>query len=283
MRREIFALADGRRLAYRVLGDRNKDLPVVFLFHGMFNTGFVWELSCLWRWSPCGCVLVLLDRPGYGGSTRAPAETAWRYKDFAADVAALADHLGAYHFSVVGHSSGGPNALACAAHLPDRVQACGVLAGDPEYSHPELPVGAKDPLLPVTKLPKWAFRGLRGFENDMRTERAAYDFDLADVRCPALLFVGTCDGDNMTLGAEFIHSRLLRSSLTVLDGVGHMGMLYPWRFATILKGVVDTARKQCPKCDVASHSRSGAHVMSGVRQRPCRPWIESPHCLRYRR
>ena len=42
----------------------------------------------------------------------------------AADVAALADHLGVDRFAVQGLSAGGPYALAVAALLGDRVAAC---------------------------------------------------------------------------------------------------------------------------------------------------------------
>ena len=41
----------------------------------------------------------------------------------AADVAAIADALGIGRFAVLGHSGGGPHALACAALLPERVIA----------------------------------------------------------------------------------------------------------------------------------------------------------------
>jgi pimeloyl-ACP methyl ester carboxylesterase len=47
----------------------------------------------------------------------------------AADVAELADHLGAERFHVAGWSGGGPHALACAALLPERVIAAATIAG----------------------------------------------------------------------------------------------------------------------------------------------------------
>ncbi len=63
--------------------------------------------------------IVVPDRPGYGASTRRPNRA---IADFAADAAALLDHLGHDRFDVVGFSGGGPYALACAAHMPQRVQ-----------------------------------------------------------------------------------------------------------------------------------------------------------------
>jgi pimeloyl-ACP methyl ester carboxylesterase len=41
--------------------------------------------------------------------------------DVAADIAAIADHVGWERFAVTGGSGGGPHALACGALLPDRV------------------------------------------------------------------------------------------------------------------------------------------------------------------
>ena len=61
---------------------------------------------------------VSYDRPAYGGSTRRPGRDV---ASAAADVALVADALRIDRFAVVGHSGGGPHALACAALLPDRV------------------------------------------------------------------------------------------------------------------------------------------------------------------
>jgi pimeloyl-ACP methyl ester carboxylesterase len=47
----------------------------------------------------------------------------------AADVAAIADALGIGRFAVLGHSGGGPHALACAALLPERVIAAVSVSG----------------------------------------------------------------------------------------------------------------------------------------------------------
>lgn len=66
------------------------------------------------------------DRPGYGGSTPLPGRDV---ASAAADVAAVANALGIDQFAVMGHSGGGPHALACAALLPDRVLGAVIVAG----------------------------------------------------------------------------------------------------------------------------------------------------------
>ncbi|MFG2626946.1 alpha/beta fold hydrolase [Streptomyces sp. NPDC048473] len=53
---------------------------------------------------------VSYDRPGYGGSTPHPGRD---IASAAGDVAAIADALGIDRFAVMGHSGGGPHALAC--------------------------------------------------------------------------------------------------------------------------------------------------------------------------
>ncbi|MFE7600934.1 alpha/beta fold hydrolase [Streptomyces sp. NPDC057494] len=63
---------------------------------------------------------VSYDRPGYGGSTPRPGRDIASAAD---DVRAVADALGIGRFAVMGHSGGGPHALACGALLSDRVLA----------------------------------------------------------------------------------------------------------------------------------------------------------------
>jgi pimeloyl-ACP methyl ester carboxylesterase len=65
------------------------------------------------------------SRAGYGASPRREGRSV---ADEAAITAAIADRLGVDRFFVAGWSGGGPVALASAALLPDRVQACTTLA-----------------------------------------------------------------------------------------------------------------------------------------------------------
>jgi pimeloyl-ACP methyl ester carboxylesterase len=91
----------------------------VFWLHGSPNIGsppeplFAAAEANGLRW-------VSYDRPGYGGSGPHDGRTV---ASAAADVAAIADALGIGRFAVLGHSGGGPHALACAALLPERVIA----------------------------------------------------------------------------------------------------------------------------------------------------------------
>ena len=66
------------------------------------------------------------DRPGYGGSTPDPTAT---LATAVHDVAAVADALGVTRFAAVGHSGGGPRALAAAALLPERTIAAVSMSG----------------------------------------------------------------------------------------------------------------------------------------------------------
>lgn len=77
---------------------------------------------------------VIYSRPGYARSTRTPGRTE---AEEAQRSAAIADLLGYREFLVAGWSGGGPPALACAALLPDRVEACLTLASP----SPRLEVG----------------------------------------------------------------------------------------------------------------------------------------------
>jgi pimeloyl-ACP methyl ester carboxylesterase len=120
-------LADGRTLhTYETRADGTVGRPAtsgspvaVVWQHGSPNIGsppeplFAAAEASGLRW-------VSYDRPGYGGSSPHDGRTV---ASAAADVAAIADALGIGRFAVLGHSGGGPHALACAALLPERVIA----------------------------------------------------------------------------------------------------------------------------------------------------------------
>lgn len=112
------ALDDGRVLRAYDTGPADARLTVAW-HHGTPNVGrppeplFATSGRLGIRW-------IGYDRPGYGTSTRHPGRDV---ASAAADAAAVADVLGVERFGVMGHSGGGPHALACAALLPERVTA----------------------------------------------------------------------------------------------------------------------------------------------------------------
>ena len=104
-------LPDGRRLDVRVSGPVN-GLPLVF-HHG--TPGAAVPTRAIERAAHArGLRLVMMSRPGYGGSTRRAGR---RVVDVAADTEAVLSVLGADRCLVAGGSGGGPYALACGALL----------------------------------------------------------------------------------------------------------------------------------------------------------------------
>ncbi|MDP9793551.1 pimeloyl-ACP methyl ester carboxylesterase [Catenuloplanes nepalensis] len=113
---------DGRTLhAY----DRGGGARVVLWHHGTPNIGTP-PRPLYAAADRLGLRLIGYDRPGYGGSTPLPGRDV---ASAARDAAAVADALGVESFAVIGHSGGGPHALACAALLPDRVTAAVSVSG----------------------------------------------------------------------------------------------------------------------------------------------------------
>lgn len=108
-------LADGRTLACLGLG-KPAGAPVLY-FHGYPGSRLEARLAA---GAACRLDLRLLapDRPGFGQSTFHRGRT---IRDWAADIAQLADQFALERFAVVGVSGGGPYALACAASIPERL------------------------------------------------------------------------------------------------------------------------------------------------------------------
>ena len=107
---------DGRAIAVETWGPEDGH-PVVYL-HGMPGSRFgprptTRDLHLY------GIRLISYDRPGYAESDRLPG----RHVDHAAaDVAAIAAHMGIERLSVMGRSGGAPHAMACGALLPGLVE-----------------------------------------------------------------------------------------------------------------------------------------------------------------
>jgi pimeloyl-ACP methyl ester carboxylesterase len=119
IRRLTFRARDGRTLQAYDTGDVGDDRLAVLWHHGTPNIGSPPE-PLFADSDRLGIRWIAYDRPGYGGSaTHRGRDVA----SAAADASAVADGLGVERFAVMGHSGGGPHALACAALLHDRVLA----------------------------------------------------------------------------------------------------------------------------------------------------------------
>jgi pimeloyl-ACP methyl ester carboxylesterase len=117
---------DGRSLhAYDTGPDDGEARLAVFWHHGTPNIGLppepLFPVS-----TRLGIRWISFDRPGYGGSTRHEGRDV---ASAAGHVSAIADALDIDRFAVMGHSGGGPHALACAALLPERVLAVVSVSG----------------------------------------------------------------------------------------------------------------------------------------------------------
>lgn len=134
----MIELRDGRRLAFAEYGEPS-GTPVFFM-HG-FTASRVTRHPDDRLTESLGVRLITFDRPGCGASDMQPGRTLLHV---AADVRQLADALGVDRFAVLGHSAGGPYALACAFALPDQVAVAGVVCGFAPMDRP----GATDGMRP---------------------------------------------------------------------------------------------------------------------------------------
>jgi pimeloyl-ACP methyl ester carboxylesterase len=116
-------LRDGRSLAYAEWGDLT-GRPVI-LFHGMPNSRLAGPNPNATR--AAGVRLITIDRPGYGRSDPRPGRTLLDWVD---DVAELVDRLRLPPCRLVGWSSGGPYAMACAVRIQSRVRSIGLAASN---------------------------------------------------------------------------------------------------------------------------------------------------------
>ena len=118
----VLRLADGRALGFRIYGDAD-GTPLLFL-HGTPGSRLKFVIGHE-AGKQLGLALVAPDRWGYGLSDLPDNPS---LSTFAADMAALMDHLGYRRFAVGGISGGGPYAAAVAACLAPRISALALIS-----------------------------------------------------------------------------------------------------------------------------------------------------------
>jgi pimeloyl-ACP methyl ester carboxylesterase len=157
--------SDGRRLMFAEWGDMG-GFPV-FNLHGTPGSRFARHYD-EGAYAEVGARVITYDRPGYGGSDR---DRGRRVVDCVADVAAIADVLGAERFAVFGGSGGGPHSLAVAARLPERVTRATCVVGVAPFETPNFDwFEGMDPL--NVKEFGWALEGEDVLAHELEREAA---------------------------------------------------------------------------------------------------------------
>jgi pimeloyl-ACP methyl ester carboxylesterase len=252
--------AGGRTLRTHDTG-RPADAPTIVWHHGTPQTGALYE-PLLGLARERGIRLVSYARPGYGGSTTRAGRT---IGSAGPDMAQVADALGLGRFAVMGSSSGGSHALACAALLPDRVTGVACFAaiapctgGDDWFAgmandgalraavagrEARMRHGEENEFDPAT-FTAADFAAVSGTWEQMGVDagRAGRDgpdgqvdddvalvnpwgVDLAAVSAPVLLVQGGQDRIAPPSHAEQLHRELARSQLRLRPGDGHISVL----------------------------------------------------------
>lgn len=214
--------------------------------------------------------VVAPDLRGYGQTTVVPGVT--RLDVFAADLAALLDHLGAWRAVLCGLSMGGQIVLEFHRLHPERV--AGLVLAD-TFAQGETPQGRKDRndradallrdgmsgyahealasmVAPATVRerpdvaahvlrmmlgapPEGAAAALRG-----RAERLDYTELLGRVEVPALVVVGSEDVFTPVADARYLHDRIPGARLAVVEGAGHLPNLErPEEFNRAVAGLLE--------------------------------------------
>jgi len=172
---KFLTLQENRKIAYYEYGDPS-GMPIIFA-HGTGSHVHVMLLHHAAKRQ--NFRIIVPDRPGVGQSDQQPGRT---ILEGAADILALADHLGIGKFGVMGISGGGPTVLACAYAIADRLLFAVDLAGAaPLYRDPEAlkKLGTMDRFYAKigAKLPLWLFQipfSLIGFQ--MKTLKSPQAF-----------------------------------------------------------------------------------------------------------
>jgi pimeloyl-ACP methyl ester carboxylesterase len=118
------AVGDDRQIGFAEFGDPQG--RAIFWLHGTPGARRQIPMEARVFAEQQGIRLIGVDRPGIGASTPYQYDTVAAFAD---DLRTIADTLGIGKFEVVGLSGGGPYTLACAAAMPDRIVAAGVLGG----------------------------------------------------------------------------------------------------------------------------------------------------------
>jgi pimeloyl-ACP methyl ester carboxylesterase len=136
------AVGDDRQIGFAEFGDPQG--RAVFWLHGTPGARRQIPMEARVYAEQRQIRLIGVDRPGIGSSTPYQYDTVVAFAD---DLRTIADTLGIDKFEVIGLSGGGPYTLGCAAAMPDRVVAAGVLGGVAPVRGPDAATGGISTLI----------------------------------------------------------------------------------------------------------------------------------------
>lgn len=120
-------------IEYTWAGVDHPDAPLLVVLHEGLGSVALWKDFPQRLGQACGHRVLVYSRPGYGRSTPRAADEHWgldfMHRQAQQVLPALLEALGVQgRYALFGHSDGGSIALLHAAHAPERVSACLVMA-----------------------------------------------------------------------------------------------------------------------------------------------------------
>ncbi|MFI0257471.1 alpha/beta fold hydrolase [Streptomyces sp. NPDC017056] len=256
---------NGITTAYEDTGGTGGETILLVHGHPFDHTLWAPQTAAL---ATAGHRVLVPDLRGYGASQVVPGVT--RLETFAADLAALLDHLEVTERIVLGGlSMGGQIAMECARRFPERLRAL-VLAGT--SARAETDDGRRQRNAMADRLLR---EGMRGYTEEVldkmvaprtiatrpavaehvrrmmlgtppegaaaalrgRAERPDYTGTLTGLAMPALVAVGRDDTYTPVAEAAFLHARIPDARLAVIEGAAHLPNLeQPRAFDAALTG-----------------------------------------------
>ena len=239
---------DGKQ-AYVYTAGRALDpkLPSVAFVHGAANDHSAFLLQSRY-FAYHGCNALAVDLPGHGRSDGAPLATIGAIADW---LASLMDAAGIGSAALVGHSMGSLVTLECAARHPARARALALIGTSAPMPVGEALLGAarEDRHAALDMLNIWGHSATARLGGNTvpgmwmtgayvrLLERAApqvLHVDLkachdsadgrtsaAQVRCPTLFVLGSCDMMTPPRNAKDLQAALPDARTVILDGAGH--------------------------------------------------------------
>lgn len=243
-RRDVrLRLPGGRQLGFRSYGDPT-GTPILY-FHGNPSCRIEAELMH-WHCEERGIRLIAVDRPGIGLSSYSECHSIVRWpRDISSLVGFLEEESGIKSVGIVGNSNGVPFALACAAHMPDRVRAVGLVAPR-TLDAPGVPYGVLDrEILFLRRFPNIGAailsRQIQGLEDGSATALSRQIKKLA-----------VADQEFVRCKEDWLRRIVLEAARCGVEGLVQDISLAPWPWGICLTRIRVPVTIVAGKCDYTS-------------------------------